>query len=154
MTTHEPGPESDGGTRYADFRNLLRGSAFIFDCRLAGAVATFLTQVFLARWMGATELGFYVLAFAWCLLLSTLAAIGLQVGAVRFIGVAAQKNEPEVIRGFVYRAVQITLGFGSLLALVGIFSLLSFDRLVDAMSVVGEYWLQIVKLPGRDTRIA
>ena len=131
MTTDGPEPGSDGGTRYAEFRNLLRGSAFIFGCRLAGAVATFLTQVFLARWMGATELGFYVLAFAWCLLLSTLAAVGLQVGAVRFVGVAAERNQPEVIRGFVYRAGQITLGVGSLLAVVGIFSLLSIEQVVD-----------------------
>jgi len=131
MTTDNPGQDRDGSPRYAELRNLLRGSAFIFGCRIGGAIATFLTQVLLARWMGATELGFYVLAFAWCLLLSTLAAVGLQVGAIRFVGVAVERNEPEVIRGFVYRAGQITLGFGSLLAAGGIVVLLSFEQLVS-----------------------
>jgi len=136
MTTNDSEQENDGSNGRSELRKLLGGAGFIFGCRLGGAVATFLTQVLLARWMGAAELGFYVLAFAWCLMLSTFAAIGLQVGAIRFVGVAVERNEPEVVRGFVYRAGQITLGFGALIAVGGIGILLSVDQVVSDGVVV------------------
>ena len=64
------------------FKRVLGGSAFLFLCRIGGAALTFLTQLLLARWMGASELGSYVLAFAWLGLLSAIPVGGYNAAAV------------------------------------------------------------------------
>jgi len=99
---------------------LIRGSTFVFMCRIVGAALTFVSQVLLARWMGAAELGIYVLAFSWCILLSSCATLGFPVAAIRFVGGGLETNEPGYIRGFVRRGAQIVALSGILISAVGI----------------------------------
>lgn len=99
---------------------LIRGSTFVFLCRIGGAALTFLSQVLLARWMGAAELGIYVLAFSWCILLSSIATMGFPVAAIRFIGSGLAKNDPGYIRGFVRRGAQFVTAAGTLVSVIGI----------------------------------
>ena len=99
---------------------LIRGSTFVFSCRIGGAALTFLSQVLLARWMGAAEFGMYVLAFSWCILLSSIATLGFPVAAIRFVGSALATNDPGYIRGFVRRGAQIVALAGILISAVGI----------------------------------
>jgi O-antigen/teichoic acid export membrane protein len=96
-------------------RRMLGGSAFIFGCRVAGAALTLLTQILLARWMGASEFGIYVIAFSWCLLLATVTSLGLPIAAIRFIGLGIAQDRNAYIRGFVGRGSQLTV-IASLLA--------------------------------------
>lgn len=113
------------------FKGILRGSAFVFACRIAGAVAAFATQVFLARWMGAAELGAYVFALSSCILLSTLVGLGYSKAAVRFLGEALEDRAPGRHRGFIRTGRQIALIFGALVAAgVTLFAGLT-DMLVD-----------------------
>ncbi|GEM_PF-6440669 len=49
--------------------SLLGASTFMFACRVLGAGLAFLTQLLQARWMGAHELGIYLYAFSWCIIL-------------------------------------------------------------------------------------
>lgn len=99
---------------------LIRGSAFVFFCRISGAALTFLSQILLARWMGAAELGIYVLAFSWCILLSSIATIGFPVAAIRFVGSGLVKNDAAYIRGFVRRGAQIVTLAGVLISAIGV----------------------------------
>jgi len=99
---------------------LIRGSTFVFMCRIVGAAVTFVSQVLLARWMGASELGIYVLAFSWCILLSSFATLGFPVAAIRFVGGGLATNDPGYIRGFVRRGAQIIALAGTLISAVGI----------------------------------
>ena len=55
-----------------ELSGLVGGSAFFFISRVAGAVLAYVTQIVLARWMGATELGAYVFAFSLFFLVSKL----------------------------------------------------------------------------------
>ncbi|MEJ2138764.1 MAG: polysaccharide biosynthesis C-terminal domain-containing protein [Gammaproteobacteria bacterium] len=113
------------------FKGILRGSTFVFACRISGAVAGFATQVFLARWMGAAELGVYVFALSSCILLSTLVGLGYSKAAVRFLGEALEKELPGYHRGYVSTGRQIALLFGSAVAAgVALFAWLT-DVLVD-----------------------
>jgi O-antigen/teichoic acid export membrane protein len=88
---------------------LIRGSGFIFACRFFGAVATFVTQILLARTMGASELGVYVLAFSWCILLSTLSTGGFRLAAIRFIGEGLARNGAGYIGGFIRQSRQLVV---------------------------------------------
>jgi O-antigen/teichoic acid export membrane protein len=97
----------------ASLGRLLSGSAMIFACRLCGAALTFLLQIALARWLGAAELGIYVLAFSWCILLSTLSHLGLMQASMRFIGEALAAERPGRARGFAAGAATL-VGIASL----------------------------------------
>ncbi len=90
-------------------RRILEGSAFIFACRVGGAALTLITQILIARWMGAAELGVYVIAFSWCLLLATLVNLGLPMAAVRFIGLGIAQDRRAYIRGFVRHGALMTI---------------------------------------------
>jgi O-antigen/teichoic acid export membrane protein len=80
---------------------LVRGSGFIFACRLTGAVLALVTQIALARWMGADALGRYLIALSWCILLARLSGLGYNSAAVRFIGEALAHRKPGAIRGYI-----------------------------------------------------
>lgn len=105
-------------------------SAFIFASRVIGAGITFATQILLARWMGASELGIYVLAFSWCLMLATLSVGGLQIAAVRFVGAGLAARDHGVIRGFIISSRRVVLLISLLfIALLLGLLLISGDRL-------------------------
>jgi O-antigen/teichoic acid export membrane protein len=105
---------------------LIRGSGFIFACRVFGAVAAFVTQILLARTMGASELGVYVLAFSWCILLSTLSTGGFRLAAIRFIGEGLARDGAGYIGGFIRRsrqlvvAASLVIGVGGALILMAL----------------------------------
>jgi O-antigen/teichoic acid export membrane protein len=92
-----------------EMSKLIRGSGFIFACRLTGGALTLITQILLARWMGATELGIYVLAFSWCVLLANLASVGIPNAAMRFVGYGLANAQPGYIRGFARTGLKIVL---------------------------------------------
>jgi len=98
-------------------KKLFSGSAFIFGCRITGAAVTFLTQVVMARWMGAAELGIYVLAFSWITILAVVAVAGLNGAAMRFIGQPLAADDHSAIQGFLLRSRQISMGISLLVAL-------------------------------------
>lgn len=124
---------------------LFSGPAFIFACRMTGAGVTFLTQVLLARWMGASELGVYVLAFSWLTILSTLAVAGLNGSAMRFVGQPLADGNFGAIRGFLRRARQVSVGL-SLLVMVGMTGLVLGGQIGEPADRT-VYLLAVVALP-------
>lgn len=108
------------GDRPATLRALLGGSAIVFTARVAGAVFTFGTQVLLARWLGAAELGVYVFAFSWCLLLGTLAQLGFGAAAVRFVASAQSHGDVATLKGFLCSATAAVAAGSVALGLLGV----------------------------------
>ncbi|MCK5872803.1 MAG: oligosaccharide flippase family protein [Methylococcales bacterium] len=110
---------------------LLRKSSLVFACRLAGALLTFLTQLLLARWMGAEQLGIYVLAFSWILLLSTGASLGYPMAALRVIGLGLSQGDDGSIRGFIRQSQWVVMAAGILVAgIAGLFILFSDGQVI------------------------
>ncbi len=101
-------------------KSLLGWSGFIFLLRLSGAVTVLVTQILLARWMGAYQLGIYVLAFSWLIMLSTAVGLGFPMASMRIIGKAQHAGEPGIIRGFIRRGREITLLAGTVAGFAGI----------------------------------
>lgn len=85
---------------------------------MTGAAVTFATQVLLARWMGAEQLGIYTLAFSWLTILAVFSIAGLNGSAIRFIGDPLAKGDFSAITGFLRRSRQITAGLSILIALI------------------------------------
>jgi O-antigen/teichoic acid export membrane protein len=88
-------------TSAASFRKLLTVSAVLVTARLVGAAATFLTQVVLARWLGAEQLGIVVLATALGGVLATLAGVGFAAITPRFVSEYRVSNQPGLLLGFI-----------------------------------------------------
>jgi O-antigen/teichoic acid export membrane protein len=103
----------------SELGQLLRGSAFIFAVRIAGAGLTLGVQILLARSMGAEELGVYTLAFSWCVLLANASTQGFAPAAMRFVGEGRVRGGPGYARAFVRFAIRITVLTGICIAVVG-----------------------------------
>lgn len=105
------------------------GSAFLLSCRIGGAAATFLTQLLLARWMGAAELGSYILAFSWLTLLSAVPIAGYTAAAVRFIGQGLATEQHGYARGYIRHAFAIALFASTGMALMAAAGIILFPRI-------------------------
>lgn len=99
---------------------LLSGSGFLLLCRVLGAAATFVTQLLLARSMGAAELGSYVFAFSWLTLTSAIPAGGYNVAAIRFIGQGLADKNNAYTRGYINHVIKIILVTSTSMALLAI----------------------------------
>lgn len=93
----------------SDFARLLGGSSYIYALRITGAAITFATQILLARWMGAAELGAYVFAFSASMVLGFTATLGFPAAAQIFIPQSLVKGRPDLAQGFAIRSRQIVL---------------------------------------------
>ncbi len=104
------------------------GTAFLI--RVASAGLAFIAQVILARWMGRFEYGIYVYVWTWVLLLGTLAPLGVAYSAQRFIPYYSVGGDHDGLRGFLRALGWICFGLGTIAALLGALSIVSFDALL------------------------
>ncbi len=104
----------------------------IFACRLTGAITVFASQILMARWMGASSLGIYVLAFSWCLLLSTATGLGFPAASLRFIGENLGTGNRGQIKGFIkHSRITVLLSSGISAALGAGLVILFADAIPD-----------------------
>ncbi len=107
---------------------LLKGSAIVFAIQVLGQVFGYITQIILARTMGAEELGYYVYAVNMAMLLSALSMFGYQSGAIRFVIKGDAQNDPAYVRAYVRLGIVVALIGSSLLAGIGVAVWLFSDR--------------------------
>ena len=124
---------------------LLGGSGFLLFCRVFGAAITFLTQVLLARSMGPSELGSYVLAFSWLTLLSVVPAGGYNAAALRFIGQGLADRDHAYARGYIQHTFKIVLTASTSIALLGIAGAVLFPKIAPEMSTL--YLSAVLAIP-------
>ncbi len=97
------------------------GAAFLI--RVASAALAYLSQIALARWMGAHEFGIYVYVWTWALLLGGVADAGLANAAQRFVPEYAGRGQLALLRGYVRgsrwlaAALATVLGLGAAVAI-------------------------------------
>jgi len=90
-----------------------------FAIRIAGAVLAFLSQILLARLMGAHEYGIYSLAWTWIIVLGIFACIGFSSSPNRFIPEYTQNGDLARLRGFLKASRLSALITGFVLAALG-----------------------------------
>jgi O-antigen/teichoic acid export membrane protein len=116
--------ESAGDKRWVQ---LVRGSGFIFGCRVTGAVLALVTQWVLARWLGAENLGSYLFAYSWMIIVARLSGLGLNSAAPRFIGEGLALGNRGQVRGFIGFSGRTVLGVSTAAAAAGITAALLWD---------------------------
>lgn len=105
---------------------------FMFVCRIVAAVTVIVMQIALARWMGAEQLGIFVYAFAWCVLLSAIAGLGLPDAAFRFVGKGLASGNGNLILSYAWFSSRIILIAAFSIAAIGCALVYGVDGLIEA----------------------
>lgn len=119
-------------------RNIQRTALIAFGLRIASAAVAYLSQVFLARWMGGFEYGVFVFVWVWVLILGGLSPLGLNVSIIRFIPEYAERGQYSLLRGLIFGSQLLVFLSSTIVALAGLAGLYFFGHLL------GEYYI----LPG------
>lgn len=122
----------------------IAGTAFVI--RVTGAVVIFLSQILLARWMGASEFGIYIYAWTWLQLVGDIIHLGLPLSAQRIIPEYTQKNEMDGLRGFIAGSRWMVFASATSVALIGA-ALVSWLTPVLDHGTVMPLYLACVALP-------
>src|SRR6185437_3402260 len=72
----------------------------VFLVRVGNALLALVSQVLLARWMGAFEFGIYIYAWTWVLMIGAISDMGLSSAARRFIPEYTERKRYKLLRGF------------------------------------------------------
>ena len=104
--------------------SLARGSAVAFIIYLAGALVTFLSQLVLARLVGAAGYGIYAYVLAWITILAYVAALGFEVSLLRIVAAYRVRGEWGLVRGILRYAEWRCLMAGVSIAGLGVMTTL------------------------------
>jgi O-antigen/teichoic acid export membrane protein len=120
-------------------RAIDRGNALIaFGVRIASAAILFVSQVLLARWLGAAEYGVYVYAWTVLLVLGGISTVGLNIGAIRIVSECRERGAFDALRGFLLAGRLLVLAVAAVIAVaVGLAALHLSARLS------GNQWIAI-----------
>jgi O-antigen/teichoic acid export membrane protein len=94
------------------------GSAF--GIRVASAALVLLTQILLARWMGAHEFGRYVYAWTLVIIVGDLAPIGFPATGQKLVAAYRQTGDFALLRGFLFASRLFTVGIALVAALLAV----------------------------------
>lgn len=104
----------------SDSARAQRGAAFAFAIRVASAAIAFLSQILLARWMGAFEFGIFAYVWVFVIILGSLSTIGLNTSVLRFLPEYREQAKWGLFKGFLDGSRWITFGISSAVTLVGL----------------------------------
>ena len=104
-----------------------RGALLAFFIRIASAAIAFLSQVLLARWIGAHEYGIFTYVWVWINIIGTLCAAGFATSVVRFVPEYQEAGEHNLVRGFLRTGRLFSSGMGLLATIGGLLILYLFD---------------------------
>jgi O-antigen/teichoic acid export membrane protein len=107
---------TDSGDRSVARR--FAGTAFLIRVFSAGLI--YLSQIFLARWMGSFEFGIYVYVWTLVALIGDLADLGFGTAAQRFVPEYGKRGAVDLLRGFLSRSRWIAVGSATVIAATGI----------------------------------
>jgi O-antigen/teichoic acid export membrane protein len=122
----------------------MAGTAFVI--RVTGAVAIFLSQILLARWMGVVEFGIYIYAWTWLQMIGDIIHLGLPLAAQRTIPEYTQRNELDGLRGFLLGSRWIVFASATTAALLGAAAVHGLTPALDRETILPLY-LACVALP-------
>jgi O-antigen/teichoic acid export membrane protein len=106
--------------------NVARGGAMAFAILITSAGLTYLSQIIIARIVGATSYGYYAYVLAWTTLLAYVSALGFDVALLRFVSAYRSRENWDLLRGVVryaqrrvYAASAVLVGLGISILLIG-----------------------------------
>lgn len=123
-----------------------RMSLVAFAIRIASAAIAFVSQIILARIMGAFEYGIFVFVWAIAVIIGALSCIGFDIAVIRFLPHYRTSGSHAEIRGLVVTARLTAMVVAALVGAIGIAALVFFGSAIPTYYVVPLY-LGILMLP-------
>ncbi|MEZ5775929.1 MAG: lipopolysaccharide biosynthesis protein [Hyphomicrobiaceae bacterium] len=116
-----------------------RAALVAFAIRVASAGIAYLSQVLMARWMGAFDYGVFVYVWVWVLILGGLSTAGLSVSVIRFVPEYKERGEPALWRGVVRQSRVLAVSISTCVALLGLAGIWLLGDLVESHFVLPAY---------------
>lgn len=123
-----------------------RDALAAFAIRIGSAGLLYLSQVALARWMGASDYGVYVVAWTCVLALGGLASLGLNQAVIRLVPQYRTTGDMASLAGLIRGSRRAAMGAGTLFALLGLAGVWLLEPLIDSVYVMPIY-LALVCIP-------
>lgn len=120
------------------------GAAFLV--KSSGALLALLLQVLLARAMGVSEFGVYILVFNWVMVLATFANLGLHLPIIRFVSSYRVERRFGALRGMLRRCAQLVLASSALLTLLYLAVVAGLTDTLEP-SLAATLWVGAAALP-------
>ena len=95
---------------------------------VVSAAIAFVSQIFLARWMGGFEFGVYVYTWTWVLLIGGMVDLGLGSAAQRFIPEYTEHGKFGLLRGYLGGSRWLATGIATGIALLGAAAVFEIGR--------------------------
>lgn len=99
---------------------VVRGAAFVMGIRVVGAAIALVSQVLLARWMGAFEYGIFAYVWVWVVVLGIVVPMGFGTSVLRFVPEYRAKERWRRLAGVLRASSHVVLAAGLLTALAGV----------------------------------
>ncbi len=109
----------------SDLGEVVRGAGLVMAIRIAGAAIALLSQVLLARWMGAFEYGIYAYVWVWVIILGILAPMGFGTSTLRFVPDYRVNGKWRRLAGILDASWRIVLALGVAFMVVGLLAVLA-----------------------------
>lgn len=129
-----------------DRSQAMRVALFAFLVRVASAGLAYLSQVFMARWIGSSEYGVFVTVWVMILLVGGLAPVGLSTAAQRFPPEYAERGEHDLLRGYIAGSRGLAFALASLIGGLGAAGVYLLEPWIDGAYVMPIY-LACICLP-------
>lgn len=133
--------------KLGNFKNrLLQQIVSSFGLRVTYMGFTFLTNIILARFLGATDFGVYTYTVSWAYLLGVFGTVGLDNLLVREVAVYQSKSDWGFLRGILRWANQISLLVSILLGIGGV-AIAFFSGMAQDLPLFMAFCLAMAGLP-------
>lgn len=123
-----------------------RMSVIAFAIRIVSAVIAFVSQVFLARWMGSFEYGIFVLVWTTMVIAGNVSCLGFHTSVIRFIPEYREKGMLPELRGILVVSRLFVLVASSAIAAAGVLAVVLLAPSIESYYVV-PFVLGFVCLP-------
>ncbi len=101
-----------------------RGGFTALAIFITSAGLTYLSQIVVARIVGATSYGYYAYVLAWMTLLAYVSALGFDVALLRFVSAYRSREDWDLLRGIMAYAQRRVLVAGSVVVALGVSAVL------------------------------
>lgn len=113
-----------------------RGALTAFAIRIVSALLAFVSQILLARWMGAFEFGVFSYSWVWVLVLGSLVSIGFATSVIRFLPEYREQGRWDLFQGFLRAGRVIVILLGAVIATLTVLFIEDWNGLLEPVYVV------------------
>lgn len=115
---------------------VVRGAGLVMGIRIAGSAIALLSQVLLARWMGAFEYGIFAYVWVWVIILGILAPMGFGTSTLRFVPDYTINRKWRRLAGILDASWRVVAVLGVAFMAVGLLAVLAFRNEIEPYYVL------------------